>query len=235
MSLSIDDEPALVIHSRPYQEHSLLLELFTLNLGRISAVVRLKSSKNSSNRGLFEPFTLLRLSLCQGRSTLFRVNSAMMQKVAYKIEIPYTFSAIYINELLFKLVRAQESDPKLFAQYIRSLEELEAKQSESLVLRKFESVLLESLGYQIDFKTQDQKKISEEKSYFFSTTQGFVEDLSSTCHSYSGKSLIKIMNHEYDCEDSLKILKKIHAAVIKELLGDYELKSRKLYEEFIKY
>ena len=43
------------------------------------------------------------------------------------------------------------------------------------------------------------------------------------------------MNHEYDCEDSLKILKKIHAAVIKELLGDYELKSRKLYEEFIKY
>ena len=235
MPLSIDDEPALVIHSRPYQEHSLLLELFTLNLGRISAVVRLKSNKNSSNRGLFEPFTLLRLSLFQGRSSLFRVNSAMMQKVAFKIEIPYTFCAIYINELLFRLVKSQESAPKLFAQYIRSLEELEAKHSENLVLRNFESVLLESLGYQIDFKTQDQKMLSEEKSYFFSATQGFIEDLSSTSHSYSGKTLLKIMNHEYDCEDSLKILKKIHAAVIKELLGDYELKSRRLYEEYIKY
>ena len=235
MPLSIDDEPALVIHSRPYQEHSLLLELFTLNLGRISAVVRLKSNKNSSNRGLFEPFTLLRLSLFQGRSSLFRVNSAMMQKVAFKIEIPYTFCAIYINELLFRLVKSQESDPKLFAQYIRSLEELEAKHSENLVLRNFESVLLESLGYQIDFKTQDQKMLSEEKSYFFSATQGFIGDLSSTSHSYSGKTLLKRMNHEYDCEDSLKILKKIHAAVIKELLGDYELKSRRLYEEYIKY
>ena len=77
--------------------------------------------------------------------------------------------------------------------------------------------------------------LSEEKSYFFSATQGFIEDLSSTSHSYSGKTLLKIMNHEYDCEDSLKILKKIHAAVIKELLGDYELKSRRLYEEYIKY
>ena len=36
----IDSEPGVILHTRPYKEHSLLVELYTLNYGRVSAVAR---------------------------------------------------------------------------------------------------------------------------------------------------------------------------------------------------
>lgn len=44
--------------------------------------------------------------------------------------------------------------PKLFAQYLKTLEDLEAGKDSSLTLRTFETTLLENLGYGIDFLNQ---------------------------------------------------------------------------------
>ena len=41
MPVSLDGEPGVILHTRPYKENSLLVELYTLNYGRISAVTKL--------------------------------------------------------------------------------------------------------------------------------------------------------------------------------------------------
>ncbi len=80
MSVIISDEPGVVLHSVPYKETSLLVTLYTLNFGKINAVVRLSSKIASRNRGIFEPFSLLRISLTEGKSSLFTINSVFFAK-----------------------------------------------------------------------------------------------------------------------------------------------------------
>ncbi len=50
--LSLDGEPGFILHTRPYKEHSLLVELFTLNYGRLSAVARLSNKVASRSSGI---------------------------------------------------------------------------------------------------------------------------------------------------------------------------------------
>lgn len=71
MGLSIDSEPGVILHTRPYQENSLLVELYTLNYGRISAVARISKKVSSRARGIYQPYALLKLSLSKGKSSLF--------------------------------------------------------------------------------------------------------------------------------------------------------------------
>ena len=111
----IDSEPGVILHTRPYKEHSLLVELYTLNYGRVSAVARVSKKSSSHSIGIYQPFILLKLSLRQGSSALWNLTDAYMQRVAFKIEPPRSFSATYLNELLYYLIKTHDSEPRLFA------------------------------------------------------------------------------------------------------------------------
>ncbi|MGN0915815.1 MAG: DNA repair protein RecO [Succinivibrio sp.] len=231
MPIVCDDEPALVIHSRPYLERNLLLELYTLNYGRISAVARL--GKKKSNGGMYLPYTPLRLSLHQGRSQLVNITSVYMQRPSFQIQIPRFFSACYINELMYLLVKTRESDPGLFAAYIKALEGLESGDAENLVLREFESALITSLGYGLSFCDSDGNELKESCLYFFVPATGFCEDKSNTQISYRGSDLLALKDHDYSNTNTLIILKDIHKQILNTLLDGRELKSRSLYRDFL--
>ena len=66
--LSLDGEPGFILHTRPYKEHSLLVELFTLNYGRLSAVARLSNKVASRSAGIYQPLIPLKMTLKQSRS-----------------------------------------------------------------------------------------------------------------------------------------------------------------------
>ncbi|HNG48185.1 MAG TPA: recombination protein O N-terminal domain-containing protein, partial [Plasticicumulans sp.] len=48
-------EPAWVLHTRPYRDTSLLLELLTLTRGRVGAVARGARGPRSRSRGWLRP------------------------------------------------------------------------------------------------------------------------------------------------------------------------------------
>ena len=128
MPVSLDGEPGVILHTRPYKENSLLVELYTLNYGRISAVTKLSKKVASRSKGVYQPFILLKLSLRQGRGQLWQLKDAFLQRVAFNFEVPNVFIAQYLNELLYYLIKTQESDHKLFASYIETLDALDLKQ-----------------------------------------------------------------------------------------------------------
>ena len=60
---------AYVLHRRPYRETSFIVDFFTLELGRVSAVARGVRSAKSDRRSLLQPFQALRVQL-SGKSDL---------------------------------------------------------------------------------------------------------------------------------------------------------------------
>ena len=233
MGVRLDSEPGLVIHSRPYRENSVLIELYTLNYGRVSAVARLARKSASRSRGVYQPFTLLKLSLRQGKSELWQLTEAFIQRPPFMFEVPAIFSATYLNELLYYLVRVNESDPELFAGYIRALESLERGGNEFITLREFEGVLLKSLGYAISYETSEGESLVEDRVYCYVPRCGFIVDDGQSSVSYSGRALLKIKAGNLEDKDSRKALKSLNTSIIDSLLNGRVLKSRELYAQFL--
>lgn len=243
MSQSIDSEPGLILHSRPYQESSLLLEIYTLNFGRISAVARVSKKVSSRARGIYQPFVPLKLALTKGRSSLYTLKEAYIQRPAFHFEVPRLFSAIYINELLVNLVKISESDPKLFAAYLNALERLENGDKEAVVLRDFEARLIESLGYSINYECSDGSQLDQDEYYFYSIHSGFVIDSLPGSYTYKGSDLISLKNFislkqhpldESSCDKSkLNLLKSLNKTIIDSLLNGRSLHSRELYAQYL--
>lgn len=231
--LSLDGEPGFILHTRPYKEHSLLVELFTLNYGRLSAVARLSNKVASRSAGIYQPFIPLKLTLRQSAGSLWTLTDAFMQRCAYKIEVPILFCAIYINELIYHLVKTHESMPKLFAIYLKSLEELELNKDTSLTLRAFETTLLENLGYGIDYFSSDHGEIQEDLCYHFDLNSGFLLSSAAEDYSYSGRDLISIRHNDMSAKSTRNVLKKLNKCVIDSLLEGRKLKSRELYSQFL--
>ena len=63
----IEREPCYIYSMREYQEHSLILEAISLNLGAIAILARGAKRPDSPLQGLFQPFTPLLLSLQLGQ------------------------------------------------------------------------------------------------------------------------------------------------------------------------
>lgn len=233
MALALDGEPGLVIHTRPYKENSLLLELYTLNYGRISAVARVSKSSASRSRGVYQPYILLKLRLRQSKSNLWQLSEAYMQRVAFQISVPTLFSATYLNELIYHLVKTHESDPKLFASYINTLERLESGNDEFMALRVFEKDLLESLGYAVNFETTAGRSIEASQNYFYNPKSGFMVEDKNDTYTYSGQDLINIKNNNIDSRSTKLALKNLNKSIIDSLLDGKSLKSRELYAQYM--
>jgi DNA repair protein RecO (recombination protein O) len=140
------EQPGIVLHTRPYRESSLLLTLLTRDHGVVSLVGR---GVRGGKRGrALQPFTLLRLGW-SGRSSLGTL-------AGFETEEQFWFqgntlaSAFYLTELIIRLLEEREPHPRLFVGLRWALEHLES--GPSFVLRRFEKLLLEDLGYGLDFE-----------------------------------------------------------------------------------
>ena len=68
-------EPAFVLHTRPYQETSLIIEFFTQSFGRVNAVAKGAKRPKSPLRSVLTPASRLSVSL-SGKSELKNLSSA---------------------------------------------------------------------------------------------------------------------------------------------------------------
>ncbi len=96
---------AFVLHSRPWSETSLMLDVFTEESGRVRLVAKGARSKRSNLKGALQPFTplLLRYS---GRGEVKTLRSA------------------YINELLSRVLEYETRFSELFFDYLNCIQAL---------------------------------------------------------------------------------------------------------------
>ena len=117
--MHIDLEPAYLLHTRPYRNTSLLVDVLTPDHGRISAVVKgVRSSGKAAKqkRSLMQPLVPLLIGWT-GRGDLKTITGVEARGPNYVLVGKHLFSAMYANELLTRLLQSLEPHPEIFSLY----------------------------------------------------------------------------------------------------------------------
>ncbi len=215
----VADEPGIVLHTRPYRESSLIVSALTLDHGRVSVVAK---GVRGRRRGRdLQPFAEGRLGWT-GRTSLGTLT-------AFEVSEQHWFqgnrlaSAFYLAELLTRLLGERESHPRLFAALHWALSTLD--QEPSRTLRSFEKVLLEELGYGLDFNTDlEGRAIEDSVLYELFPVQGFAPAKAGV----RGALLKGIGQERFDDPAVRRAARTLFAQALTHHLGPKPLESRKL-------
>lgn len=135
-------QPAYVLHSRAYRESSALVDFLTPQ-GRLRAVLRGARGKAGS---LARPFIPLELET-RGRGELKNVGRLEAAGIPNLLSGEALFSGLYLNELLIRVLPAEDPHPVIFEQYAMTILALAQGRALEPLLRAFEWRLLDELGY----------------------------------------------------------------------------------------
>lgn len=141
-------QPAFILHQRPFRESSVLVELLSLDFGRVGGIVRGVKSKRRRTHHI-EPFAQVSTSW-RGHGQLVNVSHCELVS-PWPLAGDRLFAGLYMNELLIKMLGRQEPVAALFAHYRETLRRLSAQEDLESVLRTFERHLLDELGYGLTF------------------------------------------------------------------------------------
>lgn len=185
MTLKIELQPAYVLHTREYRDTSLLVDLLTLDHGIVRAVargVRVSAgggngtrTRRSSRRALLQALQPLLVSM-SGRGELLTLTHFEASAAPFILMGDKLFSAMYLHEILCRLMQAQEPHPQIYRLYQASLLQLAHGAAIEPVLRRFEFHLLAELGYAADMQHEAMSgiELNAELQYEFDPLHGFV-------------------------------------------------------------
>ena len=227
-------EPAFVLHTRAFKETSLLVDLFTKNLGRINVVAKGARRPKSPLRPVLTPASLFAISF-GGKSELKNLNACELLN-HYSLSMPVSFNSIvYVNELLIKATEKEDPHEEIFNEYqllCEGLSNLTNKDQAEVLLRSFELILLRELGYGIDLTSEsiNGNKIKEKEQYVFEPSLGFTKLKSDSINSksvFSGKDIINFSNGDLSDQGSRLASKQIMRLALDHHLGNKSLNIRK--------
>lgn len=163
--------PAFILRRNPYRDASLLLDLFTLEQGRISAVARYSKKQSHRLRGMLEPFRLLEIGWL-GKGEVFTLTQAE-EKRRYPLKQAALVQATYVNKVLLRAFQPMQPTPELFDGYRQLLARLLAGADMQAVMR-FELEALAANGHTLNLWTDDAsgQDIDPQMRYRFRLEQG---------------------------------------------------------------
>jgi len=232
-SRRIQNEPAWLLHHRPFRDSSKILDILSCNHGRLSLVARGSRSAKSKLRGILRPFLPLQISWVI-RSDLGTLTGAEMRGAPIALTGEALLSGYYLNELLLNLLHRHDPQPEIFAVYGDTIGRLAGQPAISKQLRGFEIELLRILGYalNLDHDTKTLNPLLPEQSYEYRVEQGpvAVSDRDGPMI-FSGRQLQAIRRQEFTQPDVLRSAMRLLREVIAHHLGGRQLKSRKVLQE----
>ena len=137
-------EPAFLLHRKPYRETSALVDLLTLNNGRIRAVAHGGQRPGSKSRQRLQPFTPLFVSW-RGERDLKRLTLMESRGQTALLAGEGLLCGFYANEIATRLLPLELAAPDVFAFYTALLEALPMPSKRALALRRYEWALLDAL------------------------------------------------------------------------------------------
>jgi len=143
--LRIIDQPGFVLHSYPYKETSLIVDVFSRDHGRIALVAKGAKRPHSQLRGVLQTFQPLSVGW-SGKSEVRTLTAAEWVGGLLPLEKSALLCGFYLNELLVKLLARDDPHPALFNHYVSALNHLAHDEPPAIVLRKFERALLRESG-----------------------------------------------------------------------------------------
>ena len=148
-SIRVADEPAFVLHSIPYKETSLILDVFTRQHGRMALIAKGAKRPHSTLRPVLQRFQPLLVSW-SGKSELRTLTKSEWVGGMPALVGDALLCGFYLNELLVKFLAREDEYEKLYDRYaetINALSVLEESKGLEEILRPFELSLLQETGY----------------------------------------------------------------------------------------
>jgi DNA repair protein RecO (recombination protein O) len=142
-------QPAFVLHSYPYKETSLIVELLTRDFGRVALIAKGAKRPHSQLRGVLQTFQPVSAGWT-GKNELRTLTDADWVGGLLPLERTALLCGFYLNELLVKLLARDDAHPALFDHYVSTLNQLAHNEPPPIVLRKFETALLKETGVASD-------------------------------------------------------------------------------------
>lgn len=227
----IQDEPAFVLHSYPYRETSLLLEVFSRQYGRVALVARGARRPRSALRGLLMGFQPLLLSWF-GKGELRTLHRAEWQGGQPQLQGTALLCGFYLNELLLNLMARDDAHEQLFDYYQRTLQCLAGEADHAATLRRFEKHMLQELGYALLLEREagTGKEIDPDAHYRYVIEHGASRDAEEGLP-ILGKTLQDMAADDYRDAVSARQGKQLMRMLLNHHLAGKPLHTRELIKE----
>jgi DNA repair protein RecO (recombination protein O) len=225
-----DLEDAFILHARPYQETSQILEVLGARHGRVGLVARGARRPTSRWRSVLQPFLPVRLAWA-GRGALYTLREAEAASYAVALDGLALMGAFYLNELVLNFVRRGDPHPGLFLGYSNALGELRAGGDPEPALRRFELLLLAEAGYglNLDHDVLNDVPLDPAGRYEYRLEHGPVPVAGEGAPEalvLSGADLLAIGRGDLSSPGSLHAAKRLLRAVLAHHLDGRALKTR---------
>ena len=244
-----------LLHQRPYQEKRALYYLFSQQYGVIHGV-------GKKGAPLFMPLQLFATGK-RDLKTFSQINIAPFSSVAQLVsqetddvtnaELRHQesitgqnqYAALYLNEILWRLLPTEDPMPILWQHYQNSLYELKKSLTADelrLCLRQFESYLFDELGFSLTlYQDSLENPIEPEQFYRFLPDIGLVPILNTensdsmlTQAVFNGKDILMMVEQGL-CDSTLTTWSRLHRQLIDHMLDYQPLQSRLLWQQQQRY
>ena len=237
-----------ILHRRAYRESSLLLDVFTYQQGKVSILAKGAYKSKSALSAQLQPFQPLLLDW-SGGSNLKTMTKLEAPRPAIKLHGLSLYAAMYINELLYRLLQEGQAMFDLFEAYITALDSLSQVSDVESPLRMFEARLLYALGLMPDLECDWRgNPIDSAQAYYLSGDGHLVSAKGVGIPSESAMSasdlscLLDILSGagtfvREDSSESVgrnRAVKGFLRGLIDQALDGRQLQSRELVRQFIK-
>jgi DNA repair protein RecO (recombination protein O) len=227
----IAEQPGFVLHSYPYRETSLIIDVFSRDFGRVALVAKGAKRPHSALRGVLQTFQPLGLSW-SGKGEVRTLTTAEWVGGMLPLAGDALLCGFYVNELLVKFCAREDAHPALFNHYVLTLSRLAHDEPAVQVLRSFERVLLRETGYAMNLtRTVTRQPVVAEGRYVFDPDRGVGEasdDLPAPWPVISGQTLIDMERDDYTSPQTAAQSKTLMRFLLNHYLGGTPLATRQI-------
>ena len=237
MKKRADHEAGYVLHTYPYKETSLIVELFTRRFGRVALLARGARRPRSAMRGVLLSFHPLRFSFSTS-AELGNLISAEWAGALQPLAGQGLMCGFYLNELVLRLLPREDPHEALFDTYASTLKELSEGALFAAVLRSFEKRLLAELGYApLLERDAASRPIDPEGLYVYEPERGPTrvasprDDMRGGFVTVRGRTLLDVAADDYSSPATREEARNLMRVLIGERLHGQALHTRTILRE----
>jgi DNA repair protein RecO (recombination protein O) len=235
--MKVELTPSYILHRRDYSESSLILDVFSREHGRLNLIAKgAKRNKKQQgvNHNLYQKYHISWVA----KSELGTLIDIEQCSLANTLTAEVMMTGFYMNEIMLRLLHKHESHPELFDSYDAAIHQLQNNEPEQIVLRYYEKVLLQSLGYGVilDHDVQTGERLVAEKDYYYTFDFGpsLTSGNSKSDINISGKTLLELDTETLTDKKNINEAKTLLRMILNQYLGEKPLASRELYQAYVK-
>ncbi|MDF1646290.1 MAG: DNA repair protein RecO [Legionellaceae bacterium] len=226
--MKTDELSVWLLHQRPAKNTTTQVFFLTRERGMVQAFCA--GGSGAKKRAILQPFTPLWLTLNERHYGAY-VKQVEIAASPQLLSGAQLLSGLYINELLYRALKPEMCDVRLFEAYETALKTLKVAVNQThieIVLRRFELILIEVSGYQVSYQyeARSQEAILPDTYYLFLPGEGFIVD----DQGLLGEHILAMGQDIWDSPAILKTAKFIMRRAIDHLLDGRVIQTRALYQ-----